>query len=283
MPNRILREGIVTSERVNSLDWGAEVFYRRIMSIVDDFGRCEANAKLLLGTCYAMKLGLVSLSDIERWISDCQRANLILLYEVSGKRFIELIDFKQQIRSKRSKHPAPDSGVLIECAADAKHVQANAHLVGVGVGVGDVSVVGDGDGGVGEEPPTLTEATVTPSRAVQIAVFLRKNGIDGATSSNPIIDEWARNPRITDELLATAVEMTWARKPTRPGPNYVQHIVNDLLNPKAPNARASPQARSYHDDRADTIAQLTGRKPAHQPATAEAIDVDATEQPRKLG
>lgn len=286
MPNRILREGIVTSERVNSLDWGAEVFYRRVMSIVDDFGRCEANAKLLLGTCYAMKLDLVALPDIERWIADCQRANLILLYEVSGKRFIELIDFKQQIRSKQSKHPAPDSGVLIECEANAKHVQANAHLdVGGGVGE-DVSVFGDvggGVGGVAETKSDLAKARPDMTRATQIAIFLRSKGIDGANAANPIIDEWARNPRVTDDLLDAAVSMVWARKPTRPGPNYMQHIVNDLLNPKGPNARASPQARSYHDDRADTIAQLTGRKPAHQPATAEAIDVDATEHTRKLG
>ena len=36
MPNRILREGILTSERVNALSWEAEVFYRRLMSAVDE-------------------------------------------------------------------------------------------------------------------------------------------------------------------------------------------------------------------------------------------------------
>jgi hypothetical protein len=43
-------------------------------------------------------------------------------------------------------------------------------------------------------------------------------------------------------------------------------------------ARASPP-RSYHDDRADVIAQLTGRKPAHQ--TDGVVDVDSS--PRRLG
>ncbi len=39
MPNRIIREGILTSEAVNSLSWEAEVFFRRLLSVVDDFGR----------------------------------------------------------------------------------------------------------------------------------------------------------------------------------------------------------------------------------------------------
>jgi hypothetical protein len=274
MPNRILREGIVTSERVNSLDWGAEVFYRRLMSVVDDFGRYTANAKLLLGTCYALQLDRVSLSDIERWIADCQQENLLLVYEVSGKRFLEIIDFKQQIRSKQSKHPAPADGVICECVADANHPPANAHLVGVGVGVEDV--YGVGDGGVGDKPPTSNEATVEPSRATQIAVFLRKSGIDGASASNPIIDEWSRNPRVTDELLETAVAMVRARKPTRPGPSYMQHIVNDLLNPKIPNARASPiDARDERRRRAYEV--LTGNSGAspHERPDESVVDVQA--------
>jgi hypothetical protein len=42
MPVRILREGILTSERVDTLSPAAEVFYRRLMSVVDDFGRFSA-------------------------------------------------------------------------------------------------------------------------------------------------------------------------------------------------------------------------------------------------
>ena len=227
MPNRILREGIVTSERVNSLDWGSEVFYRRVMSIVDDYGRCEANAKLLLGSCYAMKLDCVSLSDIEQWLSNCQEANLVVLYEVSGKRYLEICDFRQQIRSKQSKYPSPDVGSNIECAADAQQMKSDAHLDG---GVGVVGVVSEcGDGGVGGKPQPLPIET---SRAVQIAVFLRSKGIDGANAANPLVDEWSRNPKVTDDLLETAVSMVWARKPTRPGPKYMKPIVDDLLNPK---------------------------------------------------
>ena len=54
MPNRILREGILDSDRVNKLSWGAEVFYRRLMSVVDDFGRFDARIDLLKSKLYPL-------------------------------------------------------------------------------------------------------------------------------------------------------------------------------------------------------------------------------------
>ena len=39
MPSRILREGINTSPKVNALSPMAELFYRRLMTVADDYGR----------------------------------------------------------------------------------------------------------------------------------------------------------------------------------------------------------------------------------------------------
>jgi hypothetical protein len=55
VPNRILRDNILTSEAVASLDWAAEVFYRRLHSIVDDYGRHEAGQQLLRAKCYPLQ------------------------------------------------------------------------------------------------------------------------------------------------------------------------------------------------------------------------------------
>ena len=43
MPNRILRDTILRSERVARLSPTAELFYRRLMSVADDYGRYYAN------------------------------------------------------------------------------------------------------------------------------------------------------------------------------------------------------------------------------------------------
>lgn len=125
MPNRILREGILTSERVERLNWAEEVFYRRLMSVVDDFGRYYARPALLLAACYPLLLKKVSDSDIEKWLSACENAALVRVYPASdGKRYLQLLDFKQQVRATASKFPPMPS----ECAADAQQPPADAHL-----------------------------------------------------------------------------------------------------------------------------------------------------------
>ena len=129
MPNRIIREGIIDSPRVESLvrdaGWPAEVFYRRLQQIVDDFGRFDGRLSMLKARCYPTVIDLVRDAELERWIAACVKARLLRIYEVSGNRYLELLDFRQQMRAKTSKWPEP----LAACAADATHVQASAHCI----------------------------------------------------------------------------------------------------------------------------------------------------------
>ena len=138
MPNRIIREGILTSERVNRLAPQAELFYRRLMSVVDDFGRFTAHPGLLRSACYPLRVDEVREADISRWLAEVQLAGLIALYAVAGKGYLEMIDFRQQVRAKVSKFPAPDDEQLrISCVAVATQLRASAHLDGDGDGDGD--------------------------------------------------------------------------------------------------------------------------------------------------
>ena len=79
MPSRIVREGILTSERVNSLTPHAELFYRRVMSVVDDYGRFSANLSLLRASCYPLKLDSVKEDSIKKHLAECVDAGLIVL------------------------------------------------------------------------------------------------------------------------------------------------------------------------------------------------------------
>lgn len=134
MPNRIVREGIITSEPVNALGWAEECFYRRLHSVVDDFGRFHANLSLLRAACYPLRLNDVSDQDVGKWLSVCESKGLVRVYEVDGKRFLEVEKFDQQVRAKKSKFPQPPA----VCVADAEQVQsirpASAHLGEVVVG-----------------------------------------------------------------------------------------------------------------------------------------------------
>jgi hypothetical protein len=147
MPNRVLREGILTSERINALKPQAELFFRRLMSVVDDYGRYSANPALLRAHCYPLKLDEVREADISRWLTEVESAGLIALYAVETKRYLEMKDFRQQVRAKESKWPQPPSGCLADATQTSGRREAYAPVVGGGGGGGD----GDGDGDEGED------------------------------------------------------------------------------------------------------------------------------------
>src|SRR5690606_33863767 len=106
MPTRMVRDGILTSERVNLLSERAELFYRRLMSVVDDYGRFSANLTLLRASCYPLKLDSVKEDSIKKHLAEAEGAGLIVLYTVAGKAYLEMQDFGQRIQSK-SKFPEP--------------------------------------------------------------------------------------------------------------------------------------------------------------------------------
>lgn len=107
MPNRIIREAFITSEKVDSLNVEAERFFFRLLLIVDDYGRTEADATLLLARTMPRKIVTVTTRDIEHWLQECAVDGLVNLYEVGGKRYLEVPQFNQRIQSKASKFPAP--------------------------------------------------------------------------------------------------------------------------------------------------------------------------------
>lgn len=104
MPNRILREGIIESERVDQLSSEAEVFYRRLHSVVDDFGRYYSKPELLRARCFPLRLDRVKNEHITAWLGECVKAKLLRMHQ-SG--VLELLDFNQQIRAKKSKYELP--------------------------------------------------------------------------------------------------------------------------------------------------------------------------------
>lgn len=138
MPNRIIREGILTSPKLAKLGWAEEVFYRRLLSVVDDYGRYYADAGMLRAACYPRQLNKVSDSDAEKWLRTCVDAALVRVYPAAdGERYLEVVKFDQQVRAKKSKFPDMRSN----CEADATQPPADAHLdVDVSV-VEDVGVV----------------------------------------------------------------------------------------------------------------------------------------------
>lgn len=113
MPTRLIREGILTSERVASLSWEAEVFYRRLLSLVDDYGLSDARPSVLRSALYPLQLEKMSECNVQRCLAACEMAGLILLFARNGKSFLMVRDFGQSLRSA-PKYPLPDGYKAIQ-------------------------------------------------------------------------------------------------------------------------------------------------------------------------
>lgn len=128
LPNRIIREGINSSPRVNALSPAAEIFYRRLLNVVDDYGRYHASPGTLRGACWPTCPDRISDENVAEYLAECAKPDsrdrrLILLYESDGCMFLQVVDFKQQCRSN-SKFPEPD----INCLANAEQMLSTSRI-----------------------------------------------------------------------------------------------------------------------------------------------------------
>lgn len=127
----------------------------------------------------------------------------------------------------------------------------------------------------GAAPPTPPPSgPIQPNnRAAAISILMRSNGIHGCNSANPIVQTWADDPRVTDDLLLTAAALAKDRKAVRPGPGYLDPIVKQLLDPPKPK----PSVEKWWRDNASMqrkarelgLAYPDGR-PGEEPADFEA-------------
>lgn len=126
MPSRIIRETILTSKAVNSLPEQAELFYRRLMSVVDDFGRLECDLEILRAKCFPRRYQ----DWPEERINDCLMSvmcaqmsdgcPLVTVYEIENRKYLQLNNFGQRVRVNVSKCPAPDGQMSVICTPHAR-------------------------------------------------------------------------------------------------------------------------------------------------------------------
>jgi hypothetical protein len=126
MPDRIIRPGILTSDPVNRLSFAGEVFYRRLMSIADDYGRYDGRPTILRAMLYPLQLDKVTEPDIAKWRLETAKAGLVRVYSVENKEFIEIVKFDQRLRAATSKWPPPptSAGGCMQARADASESEA---------------------------------------------------------------------------------------------------------------------------------------------------------------
>ncbi|HVM93903.1 MAG TPA: YdaU family protein [Terriglobales bacterium] len=133
--------------------------------------------------------------------------------------------------------------------------------------------------GGGTDVGGIPRATVRPA---ELSAAMRRHSIEAQPGDPRIIAAAAAG--ITPETVEAACAEAKSSDPTgRVKPGFVLSIAERWTREaRSPRATGKPAAvpRSYHDERADVIAQLTGRKAAHQNEDDGVIDVHAHAVPR---
>lgn len=128
MPNRIIKESICTSDEIDQLNSEQEVFFYRLMVVVDDFGLIDARLPILKSKCYPLKS--IDINSIQSNLARLVTVGLVRLYRVDGKPYLSITNWAkhQQIRAQRAKYPMPEDGEEITCnqlISDAPVIQSN--------------------------------------------------------------------------------------------------------------------------------------------------------------
>lgn len=109
MPNRLLRDW-TNSDKIRDISVHAERFFVRLIMKVDDYGCFWADPMRLKANLFPLLLDSVRDADVSRWMAECQKAGLIVIYEESSKRYLQILDFGQRLRQKTQKFPMPADG-----------------------------------------------------------------------------------------------------------------------------------------------------------------------------
>lgn len=130
MPNRLLKEGIVDSEKIDRLSPEAEVFYYRLLVVADDLGLMDARPVILRARCFPLKETLTP-ARIQVWVDALWESGLVGKYEIEGKPYVKILSWSQRVRS-HGKYPLPVDGQLsVNC-----HTDVALGWVGLGKGKG---------------------------------------------------------------------------------------------------------------------------------------------------
>ncbi len=133
MPNRLIKESIRFSEKVNSLSDFQFRLWVSLITYVDDYGRGDARPAVIKGTCFPLRDRITS-KDIDAALNALAGAGCVGLYKVDGKPYLYFPNWQshQNIRNKKSKFPAPENATCNQfhtIADNCNQLQANVPVI----------------------------------------------------------------------------------------------------------------------------------------------------------
>jgi hypothetical protein len=94
MPNRLVPDSWLLDERferAESAAHGAELFFRRLYSVTDDYGRYLADLRALKSACFPLRTRIRD-TDIARWLSALGSVGVLSIRESNRGRYVQIAD-----------------------------------------------------------------------------------------------------------------------------------------------------------------------------------------------
>jgi hypothetical protein len=133
MPDRLIREGFLSSETLGQLSDFAERLFWRLVVIADDFGRFRAGAALILHRCFPT-VPDAKLSRIEKALVELEGIDAIRLYTADNKSFGYFPNFERANKRRANKPKFPDPPAFDGMPPDELRRQPSLATVSDGLG-----------------------------------------------------------------------------------------------------------------------------------------------------
>ena len=130
MPNRMIKDSIHDSEKVNAMTDFQFRLWINLIAYVDDYGRGDARPAIIKGKCFPLRERL-TIKDIDAALTGLAGIGCIVLYEVDGRPYLCFPNWEkhQTIRNKRSRFPGPEDGELKAIENNCIQLKANVPVI----------------------------------------------------------------------------------------------------------------------------------------------------------
>ena len=103
MPNRGLKESILTSDSLDRLSAEAERLFYRLLVVVDDYGWTYGDLRLLLAACFPLQASVFTCEQMRAWATELLEQKIIELYEYQGREYLRFIEWQKHNTPRAAK------------------------------------------------------------------------------------------------------------------------------------------------------------------------------------
>jgi hypothetical protein len=125
MPSRVIREGLLDSQRYWSVAIEARQLFWHLMLVADDFGLMSLAPIFIRRRCF---VDAPSDEKLDKLIAELHDADLLRVYEVEAARYGFIPRFQQTLRTDKAKCPMPPAQLFQDDRRAVEKFQRNKEI-----------------------------------------------------------------------------------------------------------------------------------------------------------